>query len=345
MKTEELFKRPRRILVIDDNPRIHEDIRKIVSSTAPDGPAEDAAFLFGAQSNGGGGLDFELTIDSALQGQEGLAMLQKAIAEERPYMMAFVDMRMPPGWDGLETIQALWKICPALQIVICTAYSDRPWLEINTKLGASPNLLILKKPFDNMEVLQIVQTLTHKWIVTKISEFRMDEMAVMVEERTYQMISANEALKAEAEQRDEERIKWSQAEERFQAAFESSPSALAILDADSLEHMEANSSYLELIGLQLPDVIGHKLSELNLADSASGLGLVVNELRAGRLVDALEIDFTSRNGQKRQATVSMTPISISFRRYFLFALQDITKIRELEAELKKTETSECIGHR
>jgi PAS domain S-box-containing protein len=344
MKAEELFKEPRRILVVDDNPRIHEDIRKIFSSTAPDGLAEDAEYLFGAQGGGGKSLDFELTIDSAHQGQEALAMVRQSLNEDRPYMMAFMDMRMPPGWDGLETIQEIWKICPALQIVICTAYSDRPWLEINTKLGASPNLLLLKKPFDNMEVLQMVQTLTCKWIVTKISEFRLDEMAVMVEERTYQMIQANEALKAETERHTVACTEWSQAEERFHAAFASSPSALAILDADSLEFKEANSSCLDLIGLPLPAVIGHTLSELDLAADSSGFGVVLNELRAGRLVEAMDIEIHSATGQKRHATLSIKPITISFRRYFLFALQETTEIRRVEAELRTIKEASCRGH-
>ena len=121
MKAEEIVHTPRRILVIDDNPRIHEDIRKIVSSTSPDELAEDAEFLFGEQTSQQSELHLDVTIDSAHQGQEGLAMVEKSIAEGHPYMMAFVDMRMPPGWDGLETIQQIWKICPALQIVICTS--------------------------------------------------------------------------------------------------------------------------------------------------------------------------------------------------------------------------------
>lgn len=343
MNANQLLKAPRRILVIDDNPRIHDDIRKIASCTTPDGLAEDAEFILGAQVGEHNFLDFELTIDSAYQGQEAFAMVQKATTEQRPYMMAFVDMRMPPGWDGLETIEEIWKICPALQIVICTAYSDRPWAEINSKLGPSPNLLVLKKPFDDMEVLQMVHTLTCKWIMTTIAEFRMGNLEVMTEERTYQMVNAREALKTETEQRTEAELARLQAEECFQAAFESSTSALAILAAESLEHKAANRSYLELIGNPRSQVIGQTLAGLNHADQASGLVMALNKIRAGHPVEAMEIEIRRRNGQKRQGTISIAPMTIGSGKFFLLALQDTTDLRQMEAELRQFQKIECFG--
>ena len=77
----------------------------------------------------------------------------------RPYSVAFVDMRMPPGWDGIETIARLWQADPDLQIVICTAYSDYSWEEILRQLGNRNSLAVLKKPFDNIEVIQLCETL------------------------------------------------------------------------------------------------------------------------------------------------------------------------------------------
>ena len=76
-----------------------------------------------------GALD-EYQIDSAYQGPEALALLRDAHARGRPYALAFVDVRMPPGWDGIETINQLWRVDPDLQVVICTAYSDHSWSEI-----------------------------------------------------------------------------------------------------------------------------------------------------------------------------------------------------------------------
>ena len=112
-----------RILVIDDNPAIHEDFRKILGPSGESASADldaDEAALFGDAPQASRQLSFE--IDSAMQGREGLKMLESAMAEGRPYATAFVDVRMPPGWDGVETIHHLWKVDPDLQVVICTAY-------------------------------------------------------------------------------------------------------------------------------------------------------------------------------------------------------------------------------
>ena len=107
MKSESITPN-RRILVIDDNESIHQDFRKILNpaTSGKSALAQAAAEIFGATSNGQAEATFE--IDSAFQGHEGLEKVRQARAEGRPYAMAFVDLRMPPGWDGIETIERIW---------------------------------------------------------------------------------------------------------------------------------------------------------------------------------------------------------------------------------------------
>ena len=69
-------------------------------------------------------------------------VLREAVAAGRPYALAFVDVRMPPGWDGVETITRFRKVDPDLQTVICTAYSDYSWNDIQRRLGHSDSLLV-----------------------------------------------------------------------------------------------------------------------------------------------------------------------------------------------------------
>ena len=152
-----------RLLIIDDNHSIHDDFRKILKPEIANRGALDAteAALFGGQTNSFGNHGFE--IDSAFQGQEGLAHVQESVKSSRPYAMAFIDVRMPPGWDGIETTAKIWEIDPELQVVICTAYSDYSWDEMIARIGQSDRLVILKKPFDNIEVLPLANALTEKW--------------------------------------------------------------------------------------------------------------------------------------------------------------------------------------
>lgn len=198
----------RRILVIDDNPAIHTDFRKIFDLAAESTHAIrlTEASLFGGAVPVRSEPCFDL--DFAFQGQDGLKLLQGAIQVGRPYAMAFVDMRMPPGWDGVETIARLWEAAPTLQVVICTAYSDYSLEDILRELGHSDRLIILKKPFDSIEVLQLAHALTAKWQLFHCAMSKAGELERHVAERTRELRTANEKLRTEIA----ERI---QAEENF----------------------------------------------------------------------------------------------------------------------------------
>jgi two-component system sensor histidine kinase/response regulator len=171
----------RRILIVDDNPGIHEDFKKILVQTKRRNNIKE--ILFGKdQADSSIFPDFQ--IDSAFQGPEALEFVKKSRAVHRPYSLAFVDVRMPPGWNGINTIKYLWEIDPNLQIVICTAYSDYSWAEMFAELKGSENFLVLKKPFDAVEVRQMAVSLTRKWEYKHRIEHKIDNLAAAVREKT-----------------------------------------------------------------------------------------------------------------------------------------------------------------
>jgi two-component system NtrC family sensor kinase len=182
-----------RILVIDDNRAIHEDFRKILCTSkgaAKLGDLESALFEEDESGVRQGG--FEL--DSADQGQAGWELVKKAVQEERPFAVAFVDMRMPPGWDGVETIEHIWQTDPDVQIVICTAYSDHSWEDVIRRLANMEKLLILRKPFDNIEVQQLAAALSQKWNLAKEARELLNDLEQRVRLRTAQLWEKNEEL-------------------------------------------------------------------------------------------------------------------------------------------------------
>jgi len=191
---KEKCRKNQRILVIDDSESIHEDFRTILGSSEANAANlhEAKSAIFGNASNSSKQISFE--IDSAFQGREGLEKVRQALHEGRPYAMAFVDIRMPPGWDGIETIKRIWKEYPELQVVICTAYSDYDWNDIVAKLGQTERLLILKKPFDNVEVYQLASALTEKWYLSKQARLKHKELERIVKQRTHQVEEANKEL-------------------------------------------------------------------------------------------------------------------------------------------------------
>jgi diguanylate cyclase (GGDEF)-like protein len=184
-----------RILIVDDNRAIHDDFRKILLDRDPGETLLNMeAVLFGdvvpARDAPGG-----FRLDSAYQGSEALALVQRSLHDRQPYSMAFVDMRMPPGWDGLETIERLWTVDPEIQIVICSAYSDHDWTDLIARLGRSDKLLVLKKPFEMIEVLQCAHALTSKWRYERALREHVGSLEKDVTDRTRGLEAANKQLR------------------------------------------------------------------------------------------------------------------------------------------------------
>jgi diguanylate cyclase len=181
-----------RLLMIDDNPRIHEDYRKILAGRDPGKPSSAEAALFGEQAAEEGP---SFDVDSAMQGRDGVERARRARDEGRPYSVAFVDMRMPPGWDGLETIEQLWKIDPEVQVVVCSAYTDYDWLELLARLGHSDKLIVIKKPFEPIEVLQSASALSRKWQNARALKHHIESLERAVTDRTRGLEAANRQLR------------------------------------------------------------------------------------------------------------------------------------------------------
>jgi diguanylate cyclase len=185
----------RRIIVIDDNPAIHEDFRKILGpgfGDAGDLEADEQA-LFGTPVAGPARPGFD--VDSALQGREGVDRVREALRTGRPYAMAIVDMKMPPGWDGLMTIEQLWKVDPDVQVVICSAHADYDWAELVARLGHADKLLVVKKPFEPIEVFQCANAMTRKWQNEWVVRRQVDKLEEVVTHRTEGLEAANAQLR------------------------------------------------------------------------------------------------------------------------------------------------------
>jgi signal transduction histidine kinase len=191
----------RRILVIDDNPAIHEDFRKVLGGRYRG--RDDLGWIERDVLGGNPDLadDWVFEVDSALRGEEGAGKVREAAATHKPYAVAFVDIRMPSGWDGIETIEHLWEADPNLQVVICSAYADYSWDDIRRRLRQSHGLLILKKPFDNAELTQMAHALTRKWALQEAEQHRLEKLEAVVKARTGEIEEANRRLTDEMAQR------------------------------------------------------------------------------------------------------------------------------------------------
>lgn len=174
-----------RVLIVDDNEGIHDDFRSLLQPRRePDELDALAAEIFGddvGADESGPELP-SYRCDSVYQGPAALETVKDAVANGESYALAFVDIRMPPGWDGVETILHLWAVDPNIQMVLCSAYSDYSWEEIVQKLGVSDKLLILRKPFDPNSVKQLTLATTSRWQRERAARQRLRELEERLEQ-------------------------------------------------------------------------------------------------------------------------------------------------------------------
>lgn len=308
-----------RILIVDDNPSIHEDFRKILGVKT-----EEQSHLENVESELFGTHDpvverHGFRIDSAFQGQEAYELVKKAVEAGDPYMLAFVDVRMPPGWDGIETLERIWKFAPELQAVICTAYSDYSWDEMTRRLGQTDSLLILKKPFETVEVLQMTHALTQKWILARQARLRMDDLDQMVRQRTIELRAS---------------------EERFSKAFQASPMPLAILNCEDGRFVDANQSFIALAGHSPEELRDKSAEELQLWGSTGDAAPVL--AAETRLRDKACL-LRRNDASTRQIILSAEPLTLGSLPCLLVIIEDITEHLKIEAQLRQAQKMEVIG--
>jgi PAS domain S-box-containing protein len=326
--------RNNRLLIIDDNRAIHNDFHKILNPGRNlSGPHDEAAeVLFAVAPDKELACTDSFQLDSAYQGEEGLGFVQKAVKQGRPYAMAFVDVRMPPGWDGVETAAHMWEADPDLQIVICTAYSDCSWQEMMEKLGASDRLVILKKPFDNVEVVQLANSLTRKWHLLQESKVKMAGLESIIMARTAQI---------------------AQEHENFKVIFENSPHGI-FQTSDEGRFITANPAMASICGYDTPEELTGQLTDLQnqlYVDPNRRAEFKKIMLEKGEVRD-FDLEIKCKDGRRKWISLNarrMAKPDGSLLHYQGF-VADITAQKEaqkdrhlIEAQLRQAQKLESVG--
>ncbi len=170
-----------RILIADDNESIHEDFERVLSHksyTLNQVPSFEEHFWGEENSRGGDRTDLigNFKIDHAYQGDEAIQMVRNAFEEEFPYSVIFMDIRMPPGFNGIITVSKIWEEFPDIEIVLCTAHSEYTLKDIISTLGKTDQLMFIRKPFDTVTVVQMALALTQKCSLHRQSKKYIEDL-------------------------------------------------------------------------------------------------------------------------------------------------------------------------
>jgi PAS domain S-box-containing protein len=262
-------------------------------------------------------------------------MMGRAVAEGRPYALAFVDVRMPPGWDGVQTVLHLWEVDRNLQVVICTAYSDYSWTDIVRELGHSDSLVILKKPFDNIEAIQLAHALTRKWTVSREAQAQRQDLENRVQERTADLAQTNKALIAEIRDRARTQEALRESEERFRTAFEEAPLGMCLTALDG-RFLQVNAELCKMLGYSRQELLQGAWQKLTYPEDTERSIQAMKQCAQG-LVHSLEFEkrylHKSGNAIWVQLKISAVRNAQGATSHFVTHVEDITNRKRAEAEM------------
>ncbi len=154
-----------RVLVVDDQEAVLADFARLLDP--PAAPTEDVfdeiELALGGTRGARAASRRRYQLRYVRQGADAIREVAAAAAAGSPFGVAFVDVQMPPGIDGVETVARMWRDQPDLEVVLCTAYADYSWEVLIERLTAHDQLVILRKPFDPIEVRQLAACMSEKW--------------------------------------------------------------------------------------------------------------------------------------------------------------------------------------
>jgi diguanylate cyclase (GGDEF)-like protein/PAS domain S-box-containing protein len=325
-----------RILIVDDNHSIHQDFQKILCPHRSEAlraldDLEQEIFDAALTEEKNGCETTTYTMDSAYQGLEAIEMVTKAANESRPYALIFMDVRMPPGLDGIETIARIWQHYPYVEMVICTAHADYSWDDIIARLGATDNLLFLKKPFDDIAVKQMAQALLKKWNLGEQARRQVQILEQKVQAHTREL----RHVLCELHQRNKE---LTVAEEKFRVLTSSTNDAIVLMDNKGNISFW-NPAAENMFGFSQQEIMGRELHAMIVPQRyyesfKQGFRLFQNTGDGKVIGKTLEISALHKDGTEFPVEISVSALQVQDKWYAAGIIRNITERKDMERKLE-----------
>jgi PAS domain S-box-containing protein len=307
--------------VVDDEPVITDEFRRILSPETNrddnEGELQELrARLFAESTPDCSVLVFDLIV--CHQGDEAVERVRSAVEEDDPFAVAFLDVRMPPGPDGIWTAEEIRKIDPSIEIVIVTAYSDVDPLDAGQRIRPPQKLLYLQKPFHPHEIRQFASALASKWLAEK-----------QLRNYTTKLARATERLTREIEEHKQAR----KTNELLTRAIMCTEDSVYVADMED-RIIFVNEAFCHTYGYSEEDIIGKTSSVLWATESET-------ECAKGRYSGAggWEIAFYHRQKDGKAFPVSLSKGDVvdeeGEKVAVVAVLRDITERMETERELRR----------
>jgi CheY-like chemotaxis protein len=176
-----------RILVVDDDVTLIEEyLRCLGEDYEPDSAtttlSELEKVLFGDETDESGAARFSTA--SCTQGEPAVDAVREAIKTGKPYSIVFLDIRMPPGMDGIEAAKQIRALDPDVNIVIVTGSMSAEVDNLDAEVPPADKIFFFKKPFHAAECRQLAAALCGKWHADMALRRANEDLEQRVVERT-----------------------------------------------------------------------------------------------------------------------------------------------------------------
>lgn len=332
------------ILVADDEQFIldmYEQILCLPDDAGQEMPALTALAtrLFGTERQAFPVASYDLVL--CRQGEDAVDQVRQACEDGRPISVAFLDVRMPPGRDGVWAAEQIRVLDPHIEIVIVTAYSDADPSDISRRVPPADKLLYLQKPFHIQEIRQFASALSAKWQAELRLRQAQEELEQRVKDRTAELTKANEELRIEISKRNsaEEMLKGS--ERRYRTLFNSASDALFIYDRDG-RPLEVNELACQCLGYDREDLLRLRYQDMEDTEHIVPLSQRLAEIqRHGRI--SFETAHVRKDGSLISTEVNVGLVDYAGQPALLYSVRDVSTRKSLEEQLRHAVKMEALG--
>jgi PAS domain S-box-containing protein len=340
--------RPIKILVADDE----EVLRELYLETLcprEDGPSPSTEMqqlekvLFDKDASEKPTQPFEVV--TCRQGEEAVQAVKIAIADAAPFAMALLDVRMPPGINGIQAAEQIRALDPQIEIVIVTGYSDVDPKDLASRIPPIHKFFYFQKPLLPREIIQFARALGTKWSVEQELHAMKAKLEDLVAIRSRALLAVNEKLTADIQKREIAEQALENSEKRYRMLFEKAGDAIFILDASEENPgriIDANRAAAEMHGYTRDELLQCHIKDLDAPEDAKKISDKIQAILSGQWIKS-EIYHVRKDGSTFPVEISAGLVDLEPHQYILAFDRDITERRELEKRLRRSEKMEAIG--
>ena len=298
-----------KILVADDDPSILDLFQQVLSSSkfSPTVHSETEA----SERNNAihkPTLSFDLV--ACRQGDQAVNVVKQSIENNRPFSAAFIDVRMPPGPDGIWTAEKIRQLDGDIEILIMTGYKDIHPQDISHRIPPIHKLLYFQKPLHIQEIYQFASAMSMKWHTECELQRINEKLEMLVEQRIQELIIVNKELEIKIGQLQGARSTLKKSEIRYRALAENSIVGIWQTTLDGYT-LYINPAMCEMLEIDGPEALQGKTYRSFY--SAEDQKIIKRELakRKKGISSTYEVVILGQKGGRRNVMISGAPIFLS----------------------------------